>query len=113
MASSTPVENSRIVNPLGQILADSSVYGRVITRTINLDSAILHIDQNHEQFKALKAKYGPMVELEITSPEAVFMMTSHHPEVRVEDMIQEFELERVEDYYDRARAERRKRLPGV
>jgi hypothetical protein len=77
---------------------------------VNLDSAVLHLDYNEEKLKALKAKYGPLVELEVTGPEAVFLMTSHHPEVRVDDMIAEFEMERVEDYLDRARAECRKRL---
>ena len=113
VASSTPVENSRIVNPLGQVLADSSQYGRLITRTVNLDCAVLHLDENHEKFKALKAKYGPLVELEICSPEAVFLMSSHHPDVSVHEMIAEFEMERYEDYLNRARADRQKRLPGA
>lgn len=110
LASSTPVENSRIVNPLGQVLADSSVYSRLITRAVNLDTAVLHLDGNQEKFRALKDKYGPLVELEICGPEAVFLMTSHHPEKSVDSMIAEFEMERVEDYYQRARHERAARL---
>ena len=113
LASSTPVENSRIVNPLGQVLADSSVYARLITRTLNLDCALLHLNYNHEKLKAVKEKYGPLVELEICGPEAVFLMSSHHPEVTVDEMIAEFEMERARDYFDRARAERKKRLPGA
>lgn len=100
--SATPGEQSVIVNPLGRVLVQSFVHGRVIARTLNLDKEVLHLDYNAEKLDDLKTKYGPDVELEIASPEAVFLLSSHHPRATARDMIREFELEPVADYFDRA-----------
>ena len=92
----------RYREPLGRVLVQSFVHGRVIVRTLNLDMEVLHLDYNAEKLDDLKAKYGPDVELEIASPETRFLLSSHHPTVTAGDMIREFELESVADYFDRA-----------
>ena len=112
LASATPGENSRIVDPLGRVLADSSQYGRFIWRDINLDSEVLHLDYNHEKFPEIKKKYGPEVSLEVASPEGVFLMGSRGP-FPVEDVVREFGLETLDEYLDRARMERERRLRKV
>ena len=112
MASATPGENSRIVDPLGRVLADSSQYGRLIWRDLNLDFAVLHIDYNHEKFPDIKKKYGPEVAFEVTSPEGVFLMSSQGPR-SVWEVIEEFGLETLDAYLDRARRERKVRLDAV
>lgn len=110
IVSSTPVENSLIVNPVGRILAESSVYNRVIFSRINLDCLVVHIDYNHPRYTALKKKYKDKVELEILSPEAVALITSHHKTKSIWDFVREFEIEPLDDYFDRARAVRRRVL---
>ena len=110
LVSSTPRENSAIVDPLGRVLVESSDYQRTITRTINLDYAVLHLDSNHEKFRAIRKKYGSQVGIEVLSPEALFLLTSDHPDRSVEDIIREFELERLDDYFDRSRRVRRDHL---
>jgi len=110
LASATPRENSAIVSPLGRILVESSDYERTITRTINLDCAVLHLDYNHRKFGEIRKNYGPEVEIEVASPEAIFLMTSNHPDRSVDEIIDEFELERLDDYFDRARRVRKEHL---
>ncbi len=110
LVSSTPRENSAIVSPLGRILVESSDYERTITRTINLDCAVLHLDYNHSKFKDIRKKYGAEVEIEVASPEAIFLMTSNHPDRSVDEIIEEFELERLDKYFDRARRVREEHL---
>jgi len=110
IATSTPGENSVIVDPLGRTLAESSAYGRIIFAKINLDSKIVHIDYNVQRVVDLKKKYQEYVSIEVASPEAVYFISSLHQEKSVYDMIKEFEIETLDEYLDRARAERKERL---
>jgi predicted amidohydrolase len=111
IATSTPGENSLIVDPLGRTLAESSAYGRVIFAKINLDSQIVHIDYNQQRVAEMKEKYQERVRIEVASPEAVYFISSLHPEKSVQEMIREFGVETLDEYLDRARKERMKYLP--
>ncbi|HOE10491.1 MAG TPA: carbon-nitrogen hydrolase family protein [bacterium] len=110
LVSSTPRENSRIVNPMGRVLIESSDYQLTITKTINLDYAVLHLDYNHAKTAEIHKKFGPSVEMEVHSPEGRYMLTSNHPDKSVNEIIQEFELERLDDYFNRARKVREEYL---
>jgi len=111
IATSTPGENSLIVDPLGRTLAESSAYGKIIFAKINLDSRIVHIDYNEQRVAAMKRKYQEYIRIEVASPEAVYFISSLHPEKSVQEMIDEFDVETLDDYLDRARRERIKYLP--
>ena len=110
IASAVPDENGVIVDPLGHTLAESSRYGKTICARINLDSRVVHIDYNADRVRRLKEKYGPYVKVETASPEAVYFLSSLHPEKSVHDMIREFEIETLDAYLDRARSVRQKYL---
>ncbi|MFO8015236.1 MAG: carbon-nitrogen hydrolase family protein [Phycisphaerae bacterium] len=112
VASSVPGENGVIVDPLGRTLAESSQYGRIIFARIELDARVVHIDYNHRRIPDLKKKYGELVRIETASPEAVYLLTSLHPEVSVDRMIEAFEIETLDAYLDRARAVRKEHLPA-
>lgn len=111
IASAVPDENGLIVDPLGRVLAESSHYGRIIFAKINLDSRIVHIDYNADRVRRLKEKYGPRVKVETASPEAVYFLSSLDPDVSIDKMMKEFEIETLDDYLDRARGVRREHLP--
>lgn len=111
VASSVPGENGVIVDPLGRTLAESSAYGPIIFARINLDSRIVHIDYNIDGVAQMKRKYGPLVRVETASPEAVYFISSFHAKHSIDDLIAESKLEVLDDYLDRARGEREKRLP--
>jgi predicted amidohydrolase len=110
-ASAVPGENGVIIDPLGRTLAESSAYGRIIFARINLDSRVVHIDYNIQRVADLKKKYGPLVKIDTASPEAVYYLSSLHPEKSVHDMIREFQIETLDIYLDRARVMRRTLLP--
>ena len=105
------VENGVIVDPLGRVLAESSHYGRVIFARINLDSQIVHIDYNADRVRRLKEAYGPHVSIETASPEAVYFLSSLHPDQSIEEMIEQFEIETLDEYLDRSRGVRKQNLP--
>jgi predicted amidohydrolase len=113
IASAVPSENGVIVDPLGRTLAESSQYGRIIFARINLDSQIVHIDYNADRVRRMKEKYGPHVSVDTASPEAVFFISSLHPDRTIRDMIQEFEIERFDAYLDRAREVRLRHLESA
>jgi len=112
VVSALTSEGSKIVDPLGRVLATSSTYSPVICKTINLDCEILHIDYNHMKWDSIKKRYGSKVELDVLRPEAVFMMTSNLQDVTVEDVVKEFKLETREEYFKRASMIREKALEG-
>ena len=111
IVSSTPGENSVIVDPLGRTLAGSSIYGKIIFSKINLDSRIVHIDYNQEKVANLKKKYKEYVKIEVASPEAVYFLSSFHPKKSIEEMMKEFKIKTLDEYLNRARKERKRYLP--
>lgn len=115
LLSATPGENSALVSPAGRILVESSFYQRVISARVNLDAAVVHLDYNHAQFAAVQARYGPDIEIEVHSPEAVALVTCHHPERRITDVLAEFGLETFEAYMERSNRRRGEALaaPGA
>ncbi len=110
-ASAVPEEGGVIVDPLGRTLAESSRYGRIIFSRINLDSQIVHIDFNIDRVRRLKEKYGPLVKVETASPEAVYFLTSLHPDKSIGEMMREFKIDTRDAYLDRARSVRQQHLP--
>lgn len=78
---------------------------------IDLDSQIVHIDYNADRVRRLKEAYGPQVKVETASPEAVYFLSSLHPDRSIEQMIEEFEIETLDDYLDRSREVRKQNLP--
>lgn len=110
IVSSTPGEMSAVVDPLGRVQALSWNYNRIISKVINLDYAVMHIDYNHAKWDGIKAKYGSGVEIDVSAPEGVFCLYSHMTDVTVDDLIKEFGLERREDYFERANRVREEAL---
>ena len=113
VVSSYSGAGSNMADPLGRMLGETNPRQPILTRALNLDRGIFHIDENHEKWAAIKQKYGPAVELDIAVPEAIFALISHHPEVTVEDIEREFELERRSAYFDRANRVREEALRPV
>ena len=111
IASAVPGENGVIVDPLGRTLAESSQYGKIIFAKVNLDSEVVHIDYNADRVRRMKQKYGTEVRVDTASPEAVFFLSSFHPEKSIQRIMREFEIESLDAYFDRARTVRNKYLP--
>jgi hypothetical protein len=100
----------RIVNPLGRIVKDGRAEGTAIFAEINLDYRMLHMGLNQHKIPALKAKYKKLVQVDAAREEGVYLLTSLHPEVSVDQMIQEYELETLDDYFQRSLRKRARAL---
>lgn len=101
---------SQILNPLGQVVASNTNYFDCTVAKVNLDCALVHLDYNWGRLRAMKERYGPQVT--ITDPGLLgsVLITSEHETISIDRMIEEFELERLDDYMTRALAHRLK--PG-
>lgn len=101
---------SQIRNPFGEVIASSSNHFNYVVSTVNIDCELAHLDHNQLQFKALKKKYGDRVIIHDPSEVAVIMITSEEDNTSAEDMVKEFNIEKVDHYFDRTRSDRHKQL---
>ena len=93
---------SHFCDPLGRVIGDLWDYQPVMTREINLDFEILHIDGNERHWEAIRRKYGRGISLDIVGPEGVFMLTAEAPGVSAKAIVQEFGMETRRDYFARS-----------
>jgi len=101
---------SEIHNPLGQVVASSTNYFDFAVANVNLDCALVHLDYNWDRLRKLKAEYGPKVKITDPGCLGAVLVFSEHDTISVGEMIEEFEIELLDDYFARSLACRRK--PG-
>lgn len=92
-----------VINPLGEIVAHSTNYHHYITAHINLDYQMLHLDFNSEKIQTAKKKYGSLIEIRDPGFMGAVMLTSESEEFSAKDIIQEFHMEPLDDYFTRSR----------
>ena len=95
-----------IHNPLGELVASSTNYFDFVVADVNLDYRLAHLDYNWSRLRALKAKYGPQVTIKDPGFLGAVMITSEHETIDVDEMVQEFKIELLDDYMARALAHR-------
>ncbi len=94
---------SEIRNPLGQVVASSTNYFNYTVGTVNLDYELVHLDYNWEKLVDLKKKYGDAVIINDPGQVGAVLVTSEHDKVNVQQMLAEFEIETLDEYFDRSR----------
>lgn len=95
-----------MLNPLGEILAQSTNYFDFVTAALNLDCVVAHLDYNWDKLTALKAKYGPGVTIRDPGRLGSVLISSEIQETSARAMAAEFEIELLDDYFARALAHR-------
>lgn len=69
---------------------------------VNLDCALVHLDGNWGRLRRLKAKYGPKVKITDPGRLGPVLIASEHESIDIDQMIEEFQLERLDDYMARS-----------
>ena len=77
---------------------------------VNTNCKAYHLDYNQETLGRVAAEYGSGVRFSILRPEATFIMESLIENVSVEQIEDQFGLEDLWTYYDRARRVRKEQL---
>jgi predicted amidohydrolase len=97
---------SAIISPVGEIIATTTNYYHFITHTANLDCEVIHIDYNGAHFRKMKNKYGEKIRIHDPGLLGSVLLSSETDEFTVKDIIQEFGLELLDDYWTRTMTHR-------
>lgn len=95
---------STVISPVGELLAATTNYFDQATHTVNLDCKVIHLDYNWGKIRAMKAKYGPKTRMFDPGYLGAVLISSETDEFTIDDMIEEFEFELLDDYMERALA---------
>ena len=95
---------SEIRNPFGEIVASTTNYRDYAVADLELDFCVAHLDYNRERLTALKKQYGPEVSIHDPGHVGSVLVASLHPDRTAVEMAEEFEIELVDDYFERALA---------
>lgn len=97
---------SEIRNPLGEVIAKTTNYSDNVTSEINLDQCVVHLDYNWPKIKNLREKYKNKVKITDPGYLGSVLITSEHESVNAVEMAKEFEIELLDDYFNRALRQR-------
>lgn len=97
---------SAILSPVGHVLASTTNYFDFVTATVNLDCKVVHLDFNGDKLKAMKEKYGPKVSVLDPGYLGSVLISSETEERTSDDLIEEFGMELLDDYFARSLAHR-------
>ena len=91
-------EGARIIDITGDELAKSGQFERWVCKTINLDKVLLHVWPYIRKVKDIRNKYRQKVNIEIYHPENWITLESRDPEVRISDILEEFEIPTYDEH---------------
>lgn len=94
---------SQIRNPLGEIVASSTNYFNYTVAEVNLDYAVAHLDYNRVRLRNMKKKYNETVDIFDPGEVGAVLITSDNEQVSAKEMAKEFEVELLDDYFERSR----------
>ncbi len=93
----------RLINKAGMLQESFEKLPQYLEETINLNYGVYHLDENIKVLRKLRNTYPGKIHMEIAQAEALFLLQSLDPKLSIEQLEQEFKLERSLDYFDRAR----------
>ena len=103
VVSSVRTNSSRIIDPLGQILATTEPRINVIVRDINLDFCVCHYDFNYSIPDLIMAKYGDRVTIRSDHDSGHFLIEPNDATITIAQLQQEFGFESTFQYHQRHR----------
>jgi hypothetical protein len=93
-----------ILDPFGRPMKLTDCYSPVARATINLDRAMVHLDYNRDKFPEIEKKY--LGEIVIDTPPNIgsALIFSNSERISAMDVVREFKLELLDDYFVRSLA---------
>lgn len=88
----------KVINPLGQILCQSSLHKPVVSMRINLNYRICHLASILEKIVELKKRYRQSITIDIATPEARAMISYDDKSSSIEKILNEFDIPLIEEY---------------
>jgi predicted amidohydrolase len=85
-------EDARILDITGDVIAADGEFARWVCAPVNLEKAFLEIWPQVKKFGDVEKKYGNRIRIKIYHPENWATIESRDPELKVKDILKEFEL---------------------
>ncbi|MFH0795958.1 MAG: carbon-nitrogen hydrolase family protein [Candidatus Omnitrophota bacterium] len=108
VAASTWYDYNRIIDCAGRTVGQTSDFLPTATYTLNLNRRLVHMDKNLERIEAMQKKYPGDVLLEDLRLEAFCIITSLRKGLEVSELIREFKIITLYQYFERSRKVRAK-----
>jgi len=108
--AATATRPGTIISPVGSIIASTTNNFDYVTTTVNLDCCVAHLDYNWQKLDAMKEKYGAGVKIADPGYLGAVLISCEIKNKTVKDLIKEFKIELLDDYFKRALSHRRKNI---
>jgi predicted amidohydrolase len=92
VVSSTRKGTSKICDVSGEEVARTGQWDRWVCASVNLEKAFLHTWPYCRRFPEIRAKYGRRIRIQTFHEEEWSILESRCPELKIADVMQEFEL---------------------
>jgi len=109
-ASSVAGLESGVLDPFGRPVGLTTNYYHYATAKVNFDYRMAHIDYNRPRFVAAKKKHGDALTVTEPGHAGYVMLTCEDESMCVDDIVKEFEIELLDDYFERSLKHRREHL---
>ena len=96
------VQDGGILDPFGRPVARASEYTRWPMAQVNLDYVMVHVDENGRRFHEIRRKYGDSVTIDVPAHVGSAMISSNSSQLSALDVVKEFDLELLDDYFARS-----------
>jgi hypothetical protein len=103
----------RIVSPVGSVLAQSTTAQTHARYAINLNSAVVHLDNNRQKLLDLQRSLGEQIAISDPDHLGSVHVACTAPGVSVKDLLRRFSIETVDEYFDRYLAARERSLAAA
>ena len=90
-------EDSQIIDMTGDVIASDGEFARWVCAPVNLEKEFLHIWPHTLKFDDIRKKYGRKIHFEIYHPENWATLESLDPDVKVKDILKEYEIPTYEE----------------
>ena len=95
---------SEVRDPLGEVIATSTNYSDFTVATINLDSRLVHLGGgNTPKLTRLKRKYGEKVKIKDPGMLGAVLVSCEDHHMTVDEMLKEFDIELLDNFFEKAR----------
>jgi hypothetical protein len=90
-------EDARIIDLAGDVIAADSEFVRWVCAPLNLEKVVLHLWPNVRRLDEIKKKYGGKIMFKIYNAENWVTLESRDPEIKVRDILNEYELQSYDE----------------
>jgi predicted amidohydrolase len=105
-------EDARIIDITGDVVASDGEFARWVCAPVNLEKVLVHIWPQTLKFKDIQKKYGRKIRFHVLHAENWATLESMDPEIKVLDVLREYELPTYDEQIREATEIQNKHRPG-